>query len=303
MLVCHGCHRTIDQDKRGTRYSAALLRRWKKEHEERIVIVTGIRPNMKSHVVLYGANIGEEASRLNPREAADALFPHRYPASDRPVALSMQWAGKDADPDYWKNEERNLVSLYDRSLRPILEDAHAQHCSVFALAPMPLLVKLGSLLTDKAQTDVYQLHREPQTWKWLDGPSRFSYRTIQGRPGDGSPVLIISLSDRIAHDRVRASVLDNVAIWELTVAKPGNDFLRSREQLAKFRQAARDVIAEIGRTHGKSAPLRIFPAMPVACAVELGRIRMPKADSNWTIYDYNNAAGRFNPAVVLGAQK
>src|SRR5690606_11975665 len=52
MLMCHDCHKTIDQDKDGIRYSADLLRQWKKEHEERIWLVTSIGPNNKSHVVL-----------------------------------------------------------------------------------------------------------------------------------------------------------------------------------------------------------------------------------------------------------
>jgi hypothetical protein len=40
--------------------------------------------------------------------------------------------------------------------------------------------------------------------------------------------------------------------------------------------------------------------MPVACAVELGRIRMPKADSRWMIFDYNNKHGKFVHALDIG---
>ncbi len=43
MLVCHDCHKKIDQDKKGIRYSAKLLQTWKQEHEKRIAIVTGVR--------------------------------------------------------------------------------------------------------------------------------------------------------------------------------------------------------------------------------------------------------------------
>src|SRR5467141_1002258 len=41
MLVCHDCHKKIDKDKDGRRYSAELLQRWKQEHERRIAVVTG----------------------------------------------------------------------------------------------------------------------------------------------------------------------------------------------------------------------------------------------------------------------
>jgi len=64
ILMCHGCHKKIDQDVDGERYSAELLIQWKNDHERRVEIVTGIEPDKKSHVVLYGANIGSEKSHI-----------------------------------------------------------------------------------------------------------------------------------------------------------------------------------------------------------------------------------------------
>ena len=74
MLVCHDCHKTIDQDKEGKRYSAELLIKWKFEHEKRVAIVTGVNPTKKSHVILYGANISDQTSKLQPEAAKDSLF-------------------------------------------------------------------------------------------------------------------------------------------------------------------------------------------------------------------------------------
>jgi hypothetical protein len=83
MLVCHDCHKTIDQDKNGDRYPANLLKKWKALHEARIVIVTGISPTKKSHVVLFGAKIGEQKSTLQFDEAVEAMFPNRFPAEGK----------------------------------------------------------------------------------------------------------------------------------------------------------------------------------------------------------------------------
>jgi hypothetical protein len=93
MLLCHDCHKIIDSDKKGERYSAKLLGQWKDEHEKRIAIVTGVDLGKKSHVILYGANIGEEESKLQPNHAKGSLFPDWYPADERPVCLSMVWKG------------------------------------------------------------------------------------------------------------------------------------------------------------------------------------------------------------------
>ena len=301
MLLCHDCHKMIDSDKTGERYSAKLLNGWKENHESRIAIVTGVDPSRKSHVVLYGANIGDERSSLQPEHAKDVLFPEWYPAEEKPVYLSMTWEGKDDEDTYWVTEKKNLESAFERKIRPLIEDANPCHFSVFALAPIPLMVLMGTLFTDKIPTQVYQLHREPSpTWRWLSGPTEFDFRIRRPVSVDGPPILIISLSDSIAHERITTVLGKGVSIWELTIDNPHNDFLKTEAQLSRFRETVRKLMVEIGVSHGKDVFLSIFPAMPVACAVELGRVRMPKAEMPWAIYDQNNKHGRFIKALDIG---
>ena len=52
--------------------------------------------------------------------------------------------------------------------------------------------------------------------------------------------------------------------------------------------------------HGQSAIVHVFPAMPVALAVELGRIRMPKADLPFAIYDEDRGNGGFRHVLSIG---
>src|SRR5208337_3614043 len=301
MLVCHDCHKMIDQDKEGERYSADLLVKWKEEHERRVAIVTGVDPSKKSYVVLYGATIGEQTSKLQPEAAKDALFRDWYPAEEHAVQLSMSWEGKDSEDFYWETEAQNLKSAFSRQIRPLLDTADPHHLSIFALAPMPLMIMFGSLITDKVPAQVYQLHREPfQTWHWLDGPSGFTFHVNPPVSSEHPPALVISLSDSIAHERVTAILGEAVSIWELTIENPHNDFLKSKEQLSRYRETVRQLMVTIGKVHGKSIPISIFSAMPVACAVELGRVRMPKADSPWIIYDQNNKHNKFIRALEIG---
>lgn len=301
MLVCHDCHKTIDQDGKGERYSADLLLKWKDEHEKRIAIVTGVNPSKKSHVILYGANIGDQTSKLQPEAAKDALFPEWYPAEERPILLSMSWEGKDSESAYWKTEAENLRAAFNRKIRPLVDSNECSHLSMFSLAPIPLMVLLGSLLTDKVPAQAYQLHREPtQTWRWLSGPANFRFLVNRPISPTHQPALAISLSDHIDPARITAVLGEAVSIWELTIEHPHNDFLKSKEQLSQFRETVRQLIVEIGKAHGKQAQLAIFPAMPVACAVDLGRIRMPKADGPWIIYDQNNECNKFIRALEIG---
>jgi hypothetical protein len=300
MLLCHDCHKSIDLDKEGERYSAKLLSKWKEEHESRIAIVAGVDPSKKSHVLLYGANIGEEKSMVQPEHAKEALFPEWYPAEERSVCLSMRWEGKDDQEAYWITEVKNLKDVFNRKIRPLIEEGNPCHFSIFAFAPMPLLVLLGALMTDKIPTQVYQLHREPYaTWHWLDGPDKFEFQIKTPNQFKYPPALIISLSGQIAHNRITSVIGSNVSIWELAIDKPHNDFLKSKDQLSKYRETVRKLIVQIGKAHGSNVSLSIFPAMPVACAVELGRVRMPKADMPWIIYDQNNKEKMFIKALEI----
>ena len=79
---------------------------------------------------------------------------------------------------------------------------------------------------------------------------------------------------------------DDVSIWSLTAQNPNNDIMRYPEDLAGYRKQLRGLFDEIKAAHGQNAVINVFPAIPVSCAVETGRVRMPKADLPLAIYDH-----------------
>ena len=298
LLVCHDCHKKIDKRKDGGRYPADLLQQWKLEHERRIALVTGVAPHKKSTIVLYGANIGNERSPLQAVQAQWATFPDWYPSNEHPLCLSMTWEGKDDQRQYWTTEEENLRLGFERLIAPRI--AAGEHFSIFGLAPIPLLIRLGTLFTDKIPAEVYQLRREPeQTWQWSRSRHKTDYQIKAPRTFRHPPVLIIALSAPIAHDRVISVLGREMSIWQLTIRHPHNDFLKTRRQLSQFRETVRRLMVRIAERHGQQTPLAIFPAMPVAAAVELGRVRMPKADMPWVVYDQNKNARAFVKALEI----
>jgi predicted metal-binding protein len=297
MLVCHQCHRKMDQERDGGRYSAQLLQQMKARHERRIEVVTGIDANRRSHVVLYGANIGDHSSPLSYRATASCLFPGRYPAEDNAIELGMVNSMLvDRDEGYWQVERRQLIRTFTSRVKGRLAAGEIEHLSVFALAPQPLLVLLGSLLTDIPQADVYQLRREPQGWGWDSDDGSAGLSLIEPDAVAGTPALILSLSATVREDRVSAVLGPGATLWRITVPEPHNDFLRTQSQVREFRQLIRRTLDRIKAGHGQSATLHVFPAMPVSLAVELGRVHMPKADLTLRIYDQQRERG-FTPAL------
>lgn len=300
MLVCHQCHEKIDNAKDGGRYTVAVLQGMKAAHERRVELITGIGTDKGSTVLLYGANVGAHSSPLKFTDAARALFPERYPASDRAIELGLvNSAAQDRDVAFWAVESKNLRTLFERRVRERLASGEIAHLSIFALAPQPLLVLLGTLLTDIPRADVFQLHREPAGWGWPIGMAFPPYEVREPPLGPGQPVLVLALSATITEDRVTCVIGPDARIWTVTIAGPNNDFTKSWDQLRAFRALLRPLLDRIKARHGQRSLLHIFPAASVSVAVELGRLRMPKADMPWRIYDQVNALGGFVPALSI----
>lgn len=300
MLLCDAHHRLVDKiDVAG--HPASRLQDMKRRHESRIELLTSIGADRHSHVLLYGAKIDEHDSHVSLKKAAEAMVPDRYPAEPR--AFVIGWDGSafsDVEPSYWTMECELLRRKFATIVKPRLAAKEVSHLSVFALAPIPLLIELGRLLSDIPAADVFQLHREPADWKWRSDPTTFAYNVVAP---SGTPrkrvALVLALSADIMPARIGAALGNDVDIWVVTHEAPGNDYLQSAAQLREFRKALRDVFNRIKATHGEDAGLHLFPAVPVSAAVEIGRVWMPKADLAFRVYDQNRATGGFTYAIEI----
>lgn len=293
MLMCDEHHRLIDrEDIEG--HPVEKLQVMKNKHEERIEVLTSISKEKQSHVLLYGANIGQQHPFVNWQKASQAMVPEWYPAEKTAVELGMKNSSfQDHEDSYWIMEREHLKRQFLSILKNRLAVGDIGHFSVFALAPQPLLIELGRLLSDIPAAEVYQLHREPPDWIWQENPEEFDYIIREPDKANGKVAINLSLSANINNSRIISTVGDNFAIWELTINEPNNDFLKSREQLKMFRQCLRKLLNDIKMKCGETAEIHLFPAVPVSIAVEIGRVWMPKADLPIKIYDQNRKANGF----------
>lgn len=299
MLLCNEHHNLVDKvDIEG--HSESRLLAMKRQHEARIRRITDIAPNMSSEIILYGANIGINNSPLSYQSACEALLYDYYPANDNAIELRMKNVPFTDDSDaYWMMEEANLCEQFKLQIKPRLMQGNTNHYSVFALAPQPLLIKLGVLLNDLNDVKVYQKHREPSTWKWNIVSSNIEYIIHEPEDKTKVPVLVFSLSATVTYDRIQKTLGDNTSIWEITLSgTPNNDFLKTEALLSNFRRTIRYTFDKIKSHHG-CTELHIFPAMPVSASVELGRVWMPKVDMPMVIYDANKVKNDFYKTITI----
>lgn len=287
MLMCHDHHRLIDHEQ-VAEHTVDRLRAMKKKHEDRVREVTEIAAAKISVPVVYGTNIGKETVSISRSDLAQAMLPDNYP-TENVVTISCQNSSlHDSQELFWQAEVAQLEQKYNESLKPLIGKEDIDCVSVFALAPQPLLVKLGTKLSDLHKVKVYQKHREPDTWKWQAVTKPNPMKIIRPEDTSKTPVLIFSLSANAISARVRKRFGVEASIWEVTAEKPDNDMLRSADQLAEFRALAREALADINAS-SQADSIKVFMAMPAACAVELGRVWMPKADKKLVLFDKNNA--------------
>lgn len=285
VLMCGVHHKLIDVDEIDD-YPEQRLLEIKAAHEDRIAIVTAIAPDRSSHVLRYGAKIGDHESLVSFARTRLAMIPDRYPAEGRSIGIEILGsAATDGEESFWATEPANLERQFEQRVRSRLSAREISHLSIFALGPIPLLIKLGVLLGDITPADVYQLHREPAGWAWAR--DRAPMKVSVARPGDvrAKIALKLSVSDEITDDRVRAVLGEDCSIWSLSVADAHNDIVRDPADLLEFRRSIRALMGEIKRIHGGGGEIHVFPAVPVSIAVEFGRVRMPKADLPLVLYD------------------
>lgn len=286
ILLCKKHHKVID-DAGGVKvFGIERLRQIKKAHEERIELVTGIPPKNKTLAVCYTPKVGERQPVVTDIITYDTILPEFYPMTHEPIRLDASNVPyDDSKQKYWDFHPDILRENFKNKIESKI--LGISHITLFAVAPQPLLVLLGTLLGDMYNVEVLQKHREPDTWKWLDSNDNYSnqFKLMEPENKTKIPAIIFAISGTEIIERVRKQFGDKLSCWVVTCDVPDRDMLKNKSQVAQFRSLVRRLINDIN-TIALGQTIKIFPAMPIACAIELGRIRLPKSDNPWLIYDF-----------------
>ena len=300
MLLCAKHHKGVDVDYLADHPESVLLE-MKAEHEDRIAIVTGIAEERAAHVLRFAADIGQRDALVSTRSIFMAMPPDRHPAEGRTIDIELIGCDyADHEETYWTIQQDNLRRVFARKVKERIEQKEIRQLSVFALAPQPLLIELGHLLGDIVPVTVHQRYREPPTWRWQPDQPAIAFRADEySGPPDVTVALKLALSATVTDDRIRAVLGDDAAIWSLTAESPHNDIMRRPEDLVEFKRHLRRLFDQIKAVHGENAVINVFPALPNSASVEVGRVRMPKADLPLHVYDQNRSVGGFIPTLKI----
>ena len=309
LLACETCHKEIDHKRAADVMTVDELRRRKREHEDMIRHLTGLLPDQRTVVLRMLGNVRGKTIELHQDTAAATVirsgerfpaFPLSYGRQGVEIDLRMLPGEADGTSAYYAAACAAIDEVLGHKLAEGVARDHVSHLSVFAFARLPLLVYLGARLDDTVQTEIYQRHRIRETWQWAaDGPD-VTFRaerpacTAARREG----VLVLSLSGTIQPGELPGSVTE-FPTWRITPAAitPHPDILTRRADLDAFELAVRGIFSEIEATAKSTEVLHVFPALPIAAAVTLGRVRDPQVHPRLLIYD--RTIGGYQPVLEV----
>jgi hypothetical protein len=304
MLLCKPCHKLIDEHPE--RYTVEVLRSFKRAHEDAVFERTGLKRDSSTVALVMKANIGDQRVVITAPHMQDAVKP-RY-LSPRAVHEIDLTSLRDRVPDvgYLQVAADQIRESVQRLYETTFDGAPATHVSVFALAPIPLLIFLGSCISNKVSTDLFQRHRDTEDWVWkAEGPlAGFEMQVAQVGTEPSRVALILSLSGQIRRPDLPESIDERFTVYELrlTSEEPNPRFLRTRQDLEAFRDAYSRALRAVGGDHEELKEIHLFPAVPAPIAVAVGRDLLPKVDPTLVIYDNNKNEGGFTRTLEANVQ-
>jgi CBASS immunity sensor of nucleotide second messenger signals/HNH endonuclease len=299
MLLCPTCHKLIDDHPEN--YSKRTLATYKRQHEKWIERVTSLGPDRKTCLMVVRSPIGKQTVSIPFDHMLEAVAP-RYPISRQGLEIDLTNLLEEGHA-VTQAAEQNIATRLARFFEPGGEWEQAGHLSLFALAPMPLLIFLGTQLSNKVPLDLYQRHRDTEDWTWKQSgkPVEYTFRTLHIGAEPRRAALLLSLSGTGPREHLPPEIDSSFSVYELTLsdASPDPTFLRTRRDLQNFRIAYQSALAAIAKTQGKIDEIHLFPAVPAPIAVLCGRELLPKVHPALRVYDYDKTKGGFTHQLTV----
>lgn len=291
MLVCLEHHKLIDSKKLVSLYPEERLVKMKQGHERSMELVGEALCHDPSYLLLFTSPIkGRQKVTISKNKAVSAILSEKRPEKPDPDYIHVECEYSYHDPEYWKYTAGSLERQFRERIDNIVVQNPQAHFSVFPIAPIPLIVKLGYLMGDKIQSDVYQKRRHPDRWEWQETSSgaKFFAKSYHFSKSGNGVALIVSLSGSKSDEEreLFAETVNAEFVYEIRASIPSVDCISSKDDLSSFWHVYQSTMDTIRTEHPEALEVAVLPAVPVSAAFEMGRRFMPGVYPKLTIYDF-----------------
>jgi hypothetical protein len=271
-------------------------------------------PNGYEHLFFSTATTDEEIKRQLETGSFVLVQDLLVPISLRAVSEALAPAAPFGAPFFIRPAYGDLpwsdaAEQQKQIVREVLDKGRelVPRFSVFSLAPIPLAVHLGFLLSDRVEVNCFQYDRDAKSWKWpASKRAKVETRiTVSGLPDTPvmNPIeiaLSIGLSAPIAEEEVREGVPDAALHIALSVDEPDVMWLRSPVQLQELARQFRRILTAIRTKIPHCTGIHVLYAGPAGGAIVLGQAINPRMNPPVHLYQYSRqTVPRYQRALTL----
>ena len=282
MPLCSSCHTIID--KAPQQFTKDVLLEMKHNHEDRIRYLVSLREDKEINTIIYSARIKDRDSIFNRELVKDSILRDGfYPKNNCLFDLSCSIALNDDQDLYYEAQVRSLINNFEANKINMLE----RKSLLFALAPQPLLIRLGMLFNKQCDVLVKQKTREPNGWFWIPDCDdlKFKLNKPKALNKNNQICLLFSISDNVDNERIYKIMGENIDIWRISINNPNLNCILKSKHVDDFSKICLQVLNAIVSFYGTDKIINVFPVMPNSLAIEFGRCYLPKVHNGLVLYD------------------
>ena len=219
---------------------------------------------------MFTTPVGDKICTPSRSQIFQALSGGFYPARDNPEHINFNGDEVDYhDPAQWQY----LSSQVRARVRRFMEAESPEHISVFAFAPIPLLVVLGRALGDVQPNAVFQPHRT-SNWDWQDAsasdpPLNPDFPEVETDVAEVA--LKVEISTVVHDDHIFAAVGRRLPVYRIGLENPAVYSIGTEASLIAFKATLLTMMEQICEQQPQVEKIHLFAAVPPAIAVAIGQ--------------------------------
>ena len=296
LLLCHDCHKIIDNPDHIDFFPPEKLRQIKESFERRVEMVTENGGLTRTAALRVGCLIRGSLAMASQREIAETLLAVNYLGlveTQRSGDFTCRINGSAGGLGFWDAAQQSINDTIAQ-VRQAVDTGDVEHISVFAIAPVPLLIYLGWHLDDKTPTRLFQKHRDQFIgWSWSDqgDPVEFDIVASEQDASAEDVALVCALTSEVDRAALPPAV-DGTPIIEVRPARvsPGPNLLSHEQSLANFAEQWRAALAMAEASFPSAKRWHLIASAPVTASIEAGRALVRDIHPPVMLYERTDAA-------------
>lgn len=293
MLLCPVCHKLVDDN--APDFGVKFLKDRKQFFEASVKAAMRAIGPTRSDVLALGMRIGGKDFQIAEKDWKRALVDAGVNVGDTQPFDASRNVPEGCGPETLRSLKRRIDKY-----RELIHGDGSRRTSVFAIAPQPVLIGLGTMFADDGNVDVYQKRRDADGWSWAsDGtPNSFSLEVVSSGSSEDCAITV-SVSGPIDRETYAGALPDSVeTVYKLRASRTGPTAIRLRDDWYEFKRTVTTAIFKIHERHPEVRRLHVFPAMPVSACVAFGMAWNERLIPELVVYEKHE--GTFSRALSIG---